>query len=234
MQTKVNNWVDRFREFHSMSTTEQIVRLVYFHTVVESRGSISRQELEVLFRFVEVPVPANVPQLLTHLTGKGRRLIKDGAEYSLRREVRISISDELNPVTPASAPIPVGTVPAFEFADRKFSDQKIQTLLIEAKRCYATECWNACGILMRIILERTLDSVSPAIKSANGLKDKLNYCVSNPGHFSKTIVEGLKELKGGKLLGDIVAHHSSILLDKHDVDLVTTPFRLFLKEVKTI
>jgi hypothetical protein len=234
MKSKVNEWVDQFRTFHELNDTEQIVRLIYFHIVSEKRESISRQELEQLFEFVEIPVPSNLGQMLTYLCGKGDRLINKGrGEYSLRREVRQSIEKELEQLKGAPPP-PTGPVPAFEFMGRVFKDKKIEALLVEAKKCYANHCWNACGILMRIVLERTLDSADTRVRAASGLKDKLNVGISTAGIFSKTIVDALRELKNAKLLGDIVAHHSSIVLDKSDVDLVAPTLKVLIKEVTTV
>lgn len=87
---------------------------------------------------------------------------------------------------------------------------------------------------MRTVLERTLDSSDPKLKSATGLKDKLNVAISTPGLLSRTIVDALRELKSAKLVGDIVTHHSSILLDKSDVDLVAPSLKMLIKEVNTI
>jgi len=228
--SKLNQWIDQFPEFHALPPTEQIVRLAYFSEVEDAQETTPRQRFSALFDTIGVEQPANLAQMLTYLAGRGKRLLKRDGGYSLRREVRQAIREELerfSGIQSAASRL----VPAFEFPGQSFIDGKVRTLLAEAKKSYATECWNACGILVRIIIERTLDSVDPKIKGIQGLRDKLNYCVSNPGQFSKSIIEGLKELKGAKLVGDIVAHHSSITLDKHDVDVVIPPFRMLLKEV---
>jgi hypothetical protein len=234
MKSKANEWVGQFPSFHELNDTEQIVRLVYFHTIEEKRETISKQELEQLFVFVDVPVPANLVQMLAYLSGKGSRLINKGGEYSLRREVRQGIDAELAKITGNQPPPKLGPAPAFEFPGRDFKDKKVEVLLREAKRCYATECWNACGILMRIVLERTLDSADPRLKATGGLKAKLNVGISTAGIFSQTIVDTLKELKSAKLIGDIVAHHSSIVLDKPDIDLVAPSLRMLIKEITSV
>jgi hypothetical protein len=72
--------------------------------------------------------------------------------------------------------------------------------------------------LLRIILERTLDASDTRLKHTDELKGKLNLAISTPGIFSRTITDTLKELKNAKLIGDIVAHHSSVLLDESDID----------------
>jgi hypothetical protein len=234
MKLKANEWVDQFPNFHDLNDTEQIVRLVYFHTIEEKRDTISRAELQQLFEFVDVPIPDSLPQMLTYLSGRGNRLINRSGEYSLRREVRQSIQTELETITGRQPPPKIGPVPAFEFPDRVFKDKKVEILLAEAKRCYANECWNACGILMRIVLERTLDTANPNVKATSGLKGKLNVGISTGGIFSQTIVDTLKELKSAKLVGDIVAHHSSVVVDKSDVDLVAPSLRMLIKEVTTV
>ncbi len=231
MKSRANDWVDQFpRPFHTLASTDQIVRLVYFHTIEENRETISREELEQLFGFVDTPVPPNLPQLLAYLCGNGGRLIAKNGEYSLRREVRQAIGKELGQVPPPK----IGHVPQFEFGDRQFKDEKVRVLLSEAKSCYGTGCWNACGILMRIVLERTLDASHPSLKTASGLQKKLDLAISTPSMFSKTIIGALKQLKSAKLIGDIAAHHSSIILDKSDIDLVTAPLKMLIKEVTTV
>jgi hypothetical protein len=234
MKSKVNQWVDQFPGFHELNDTEQIVRLVYFHTIEEKRETVTKSEIEQLFEFVDLPVPANLAQMLVYLAGKGNRLINKSGEYSLRREVRQSIETALDAIRGVQAPPKVAPVPAFEFPGRAFKDKKVEVLLLEATRCYGNQCWNACGILMRIVLERTLDSADPRLKATPGLKAKLNAGTSTPGIFSKTIVDALRNLGTAKLLGDIVAHHSTIVLDKPDVDLVAPSLRMLIKEVTTV
>jgi hypothetical protein len=234
MKSRVNEWIDQFPNFHELSATEQIVRLVFFHSIEEKRETISREELQQLFEFIDVTVPTNLPQLLAHLCKRGARLLNKAGEYSLRREVRQSIDQELQAVKGSLPPPKLGPVPAFEFPGKTFKDAKVKILLDETKKCYATECWNACGILMRIVLERTLDSTDPRMKATGGLKDRLNLGISTAGLFSRTIVDTLKELRSAKLVGDIVAHHSFIIVDKPDIDLVVPSLRMLLKEVSTV
>ena len=121
----------------------------------------------------------------------------------------------------------------FEFAGRAFTDAKIAALLDELKKCYPQGCWNACGLLIRIIVERTLDTVDAAVKAKSGLRDKVNAC-RGLAALSKTLREALDGIQGAKIFGDIAAHHSRILLDKSDVDLALPAFRVLIKEAKTI
>jgi hypothetical protein len=235
MKSKVNAWIDQFPDFNALPDTAKVVRLVFFHTVEENRETISRPELEQLFQFAGVRTPDFLRQVLTNLSRKGGPLIKKtGGEFSLERGARKSIQGELDTLAGKPKPPKVDPVPHFEFPGKVFTDKKVEVLLLEVSKCYATECWNACGILMRIILERTLDSVDPRLKAAVGLKDKLNIGISTAGLFSKTLVDTLKELKAAKLIGDIVAHHSTVVLDKPDINFVVPSLRMLLKEVKTI
>ena len=78
MKQRVNEFVDLFPDFHSQEKTGQIVRLVYFHAVEEARESVSRDELERLFKLADLPVPENLMQLLLYLCRKGAKLIRAG------------------------------------------------------------------------------------------------------------------------------------------------------------
>jgi hypothetical protein len=234
MRSKVNDWIDQYPDFHEFTSVEQISRLIYFHTVVEKSQTASKDDLDTLFDFINVPRPTNLSQVLGSMCGKGRRLIGASGEYSLQRQVRQQIETEVERITGQRKPEKLGPVPAFEMTGKTFNDNKVSVLWEEAKKCYALECWNACGILMRIVLERTLDSVDPKLRAAQGLKDKLNVAISTAGLFSKSMVDALKELKNAKLAGDIVAHHSTILLDKTDIDPVAAPLKFLLREVTTI
>jgi hypothetical protein len=234
MKEDVNSWVGRFYpSFHELEPVEQVVRLIYFHTVIAGQGCTRHKDVAALFDAIELGKPNNLPQLLFYASTRGKRLLKSDGGFRLRREIRQNIEEEQRQPSelPQVAAVPV---PPFEFPNQIIKDAKINVLLKEAKACYRSDCWNACGILVRIIIERSLDSVSPAIKSASGLKDKLNLCISNPGTFSKSIVEALKELKGAKLIGDVVAHHSNIILDKHDIDVVVPAFRMLVKEINPL
>ena len=113
----------------------------------------------------------------------------------------------------------------------KKRDKKIFVLGSEANVNWQNECWNSCGILMRIILERSLDKKDSRIKQKNGLKDKINFSLST-SIFSKSIREALKKLDHStKITGDIVAHDSNILLSKNDIELAIVPLNMFLKDV---
>jgi|SRR5208282_5797628 hypothetical protein len=233
MKESVNEFVDLFPNFHSLGQTAQIVRLVYFHAVVEARESVNKDELERLFKFTNVPVPKNLSQLLTYLCNKGEKLINADGEFSLRREVRKEIEQEVRGLRGSAAPPRIEGGSPFDFGGRVFSDAKVGALLEELKKCYPQQCWNACGLLIRIIVERTLDSVDASVKAKNGLRDKINVC-RGLSQLSKSLREALDGLQGAKIIGDIAAHHSKILLDKSDIDLALPAFRVLIKEVKGI
>jgi hypothetical protein len=234
MKDKVNEFVDLFNNFHSLDQTDQIVRLVYFHTIEEGRESINKVELERLFKFAQVQPPKNLPQQLTYLCGRGGKLLNESGEFSLRREVQKGLEQEIRSLRGAPLPPVIDGILAFDFPGKVFKDPKIVVLLEEARKCYTQGCWNACGLLIRIMIERALDSVDSAVKAKQGLKDKINYCKSASQLFSKSVRESLEGLHSVKLIGDIAAHHSKIILDKGDIDLVLAPFRMLIKEVATI
>lgn len=111
-------------------------------------------------------------------------------------------------------------------------DKKVYILGIELNQNWQTQnCWNSCGILMRIILERALDRKNNDIKNKSGLKDKINYCLSL-NIFGKSVSEALKKLDNStKITGDIVAHDSNILLSQNDIELAIIPFRFLLADI---
>ncbi len=233
MKQKVNEFVDLFPDFHSLDQTAQIVRLVYFHAIEEGRESINRGELEHLFQLADVPVPKNLSQLLVYLCGKGEKLINSKGEFSLRREVRKEIDREVRERRGSAAPPRLDGGSPFDFGAKTFTDPKIAALLVELRKCYPQQCWNACGLLIRIIIERTLDTVDASVKAKIGLRDKINAC-RGLTVLSKSTRESLDGLQGAKIIGDIAAHHSRILLDKSDIDLVLPAFRVLIKEVGTV
>lgn len=230
MKSRVNEFVDVFPDFHSSPATDQIQRLVYFHTVLEGRESVNVTELERLFDFAGLPIPRNMPKLLAYLCGKGAKLLGRNGEFSLRRHVSKQIGQDMGIAAPPS----INGVTAFDFQGRVFSDLKVSALVCEIKKCYANQCWNACGLLIRIVIERTLDSVDPAIKQKVGLKDKINFAKSLGAAFSKSMREALDHLHGAKIVGDIAAHHSKIILEKPDIDVILPAFRMLIKEVKSV
>src|ERR1022692_3592602 len=232
MKQKVNEFVDLFPDFHSLGATAQIVRLAYFHAIEEGRESVSKDERQHLFQLTAVPVPKKT-QLLAYLCDKGQKLINSKGEFSLRREVRKEIEHEVRGLRGSAAPPKLDGGSPFDFAGRTFTDAKIGALLEELRRCYPQACWNACGLLIRIIVERTLDTVDAAVKAKTGLRDKINAC-KGIASLSKSLREALDGLHGAKIIGDIAAHHSKILLDKPDVDLVLPALRVLIKEVKTV
>ncbi len=114
----------------------------------------------------------------------------------------------------------------------KKADKKVYILGIELNQNWqAQNCWNSCGILMRIILERVLDRKNNDIKNKNGLKNKIGFCLSS-NIFGKSVSEALKKLDNStKITGDIVAHDSNILLSKNDIELAIIPFRVLLTDI---
>jgi hypothetical protein len=232
MKAKINDFLDLFPGFHELPQTAQIVKVVFFHTVEEGRESVNSTELERLFRLADVPVPPNMNDLLRYLSGRGAKLISTNGEFSLRREARKGLQAELDSLRGTFTPPPVDSASPFNFGARKFTDAKIATLISEIHRCYLQQCWNACGILIRIVIERTLDSIDPAVKAKMGLKDKINLCRNLA--LSKTMKEALDSVQNAKIIGDIAAHHSKVILEKPDIDLVLPVFRILLKEVHTV
>ncbi len=233
MKDRINEFVDLFPGFHSLGPTAQIVRLVYFQAIEEARESANKHELEHLFRFADVPVPRNLAQLLTYLCGRGRKLISSNGEFSLRREVRKEIEQEVSTLRGSTIPPKLDGGSPFDFGPKVFTDTKIAALLVELRKCYPQLCWNSCGLLIRIIVERTLDTVDVSVKAKIGLRDKINAC-RGLSALSKSTREALDGLHGAKIMGDIAAHHSKVLLDKNDIDLVLPAFRVLIKEVSTI
>lgn len=113
----------------------------------------------------------------------------------------------------------------------KTKDKKISILGSETNFNWQVGCWNACGILMRIILERALDRKDKKVKQRRGLERKINYCLSN-NIFGKTLSGALKKLQHStKITGDIVAHDSNILLSEDDIELSIVPLNMIVKDV---
>jgi hypothetical protein len=234
MKLKVDELLNLYQDFQHLAATDQIIRLVYFHTVIEARETVSKEQLENLFDFAELPLPRNFPKLLAYLCKRGKKLLNKKGEYSLQRQARKGLEQELQELQGKPAPPRMAGGEAFDFPGRTFKDAKVSALLTEARKCYGQECWNACGILTRIIIERTLDSVDARVKAKQGLKDKINFCVGETTLFSQSVREGLKGFHAAKIVGDIAAHHSTIVLDGNDIGIVLAPFRMLMKEVQTI
>jgi hypothetical protein len=181
MKSRVNDFLNLFPQFHELDPKEQITRLVFLHTVEEKRETVSQDEIESLFNFAELSVPKALPQTLGYLCGRGKILRRQGNEYSLERPVRLAIQEEVDHLRGIVVPPAIDIDAIFTFPSKTFKDAKVRKLLEEAGKCHALECWNACGILIRIITERALDALDPAVKAKSGLKDKINYATSAPG-----------------------------------------------------
>ena len=151
---------------------------MYFHAIEEGRESANRNDLERLFSLADLPIPKNLSQLLVYLAGKGKKLNSANGEFSLRRDVRQELDQELRGFRGLAPPFRLEGGSAFDFPGRIFADAKINALLQELKKCYPKECWNACGLLIRIIIERTLDAIDAGVRSKTGLEDKINACRS--------------------------------------------------------
>lgn len=112
----------------------------------------------------------------------------------------------------------------------KSKDNKVYVLAREVNTSWETGCWNSCGILMRIILERALDKKRSDLRS-EGLKRKISVSLSDKT-FGKSVAEALSKLDNStKISGDIVAHDSNIILDKNDIELAIVPLNVLLKDI---
>lgn len=208
--------------------------MIYFHAVEEGRESANQQEIENLFRFAGLAVPKNLGQKLGYLCGRGRKLLLPRkGEYELHREVKRTIGEEVRAARREPLPIVFDGSGPFAFAGRTFNDKKIAALVDELRRCHATQCWNACGLLMRIVIERTVDAADPAVKAKIGLKDKLNKC-RELTTLAKSVRESIEHLHSAKIIGDIAAHDSKIVVDEPDINLALPHFRVLLKSVTTV
>jgi Domain of unknown function (DUF4145) len=234
VKQRINEFVDLFPEFHRLNATEQILHVIYFHAVEEGRESANCADIESLFRLASLAPPKNLPQMLGYLCGRGKKLLSQSrGEYELRREVRLKIAEEVRATRGKPAPIVINDNGPFDFKDRTFTDKKVAALIDELRRCHAMQCWNACGLLMRIVIERTVDTVDPGVKAKSGLKDKLNKC-REITVLGKSVRESIEHLHGAKIIGDIAAHDSKIVVDEPDINLALPHFRLLLKSVTAV
>jgi hypothetical protein len=109
------------------------------------------------------------------------------------------------------------------------SNPKAAALLDELQRCYQAACWNACGILIGVLIERALDAVEPDCREQRGLGKKLSYCLNQSSQFGASLKDALRELKAAKVTRDIAAHDSTIILGKSDIDTAVPYFRHLVK-----
>jgi hypothetical protein len=234
MKQRIDEFIDLFPGFHAFDEGDQILYMIYFHAVEERRGSANQPEIEHLFRLAGLAMPKHLGQKLGYLCGRGGKLLPPNeGEYQLHREVMRTIGEEVRAARGAPPPIVINDNGPFEFKGRMFKDKKISALLDELRRCHSTQCWNACGLLMRIVIERTVDTVDPAVKAKSGLRDKLNKC-REIKILGKSVRESIEHLHSAKIIGDIAAHDSAIIVDEPDISLVLTHFRVLLKGVGTI
>lgn len=105
------------------------------------------------------------------------------------------------------------------------NNAKAAALLNELQSCYRAECWNACGILIGVLIERALDAIEPKCRPERGLSRKLGYCTNHSSEFGTSLKDALRELKAAKLTRDIAAHDSAIILGKPDIDTAVPYFR---------
>jgi len=234
MKQRINEFVDLFPAFHRLVAIRQILYMIYFHAVEGGRETANQAEIETLFRLAGVAVPKNLGQKLGYLCGRGAKLLPpNNGEYELRREVKREIGEEVRSMRGEFAPVVIDDNGPFEFKGQTFTDKKVAALLDELRRCHAMQCWNACGLLMRIIIERTVDTVDPAVKAKSGLKDKLNKC-REIASLGKSVRESIEHLHSAKIIGDIAAHDSKIVVDEPDINLALPHFRVLLKTVTTV
>jgi hypothetical protein len=234
MKQRINEFVDLFPAFHRLNPMQQILYVIYFHAVEEGRESANQAEIESLFRLAGVAVPKNLGQKLGYLCGRGAKLLPPNkGEYELRREVKRDFEEEIRAMRGQLAPVVIDAKGPFDFNGRTFTDKKLAVLLDELRRCHALQCWNASGLMMRIIIERAVDTVDPAVKAKSGLKDKLNKCREITS-LGKSVRESIEHLHSAKIIGDIAAHDSKIVVDEPDVNLALPHFRILLKSVTSV
>lgn len=229
MSRTLFSFIDRIDDFESLSETDKILDLIYFYTQIDKAPSINMDELKSLFLDADVGVPRNLRQLVAYLLRKRKLFPISPTNWRLNLKEKkrivaslIDISKKGKIAQPASF---------LRFNLKVINDKKIKVLLRELAITHKGKCWNASGILIRIILERLLDRKNAKVKAKKGLDNKLNYCISNNNLFGRSIRESLKQLRNAKIVGDIVAHDSSIILDQGDVDICLPSLRILVKDI---
>lgn len=104
------------------------------------------------------------------------------------------------------------------------SDKKMKALISELKFCYFADFYNAAGALIRAILERALNKLSPDIAVRDSLKNKINFTISNYKNlgFSENDKEILKELKNCRWVGNYILHDDLILMRSNIEEILKT------------
>lgn len=229
MSRNLSSFIDIIDNFESLSETDKILNLTYFYTQIDKAPSINIDELKSLFIDTDVGVPKNLRQLVAYLLRKHKLFPVSPTNWRLNLKEKKKIAASLVGISKKEKI----TQPAsfLRFNLKVVNDKKIKVLLKELAITHEDKCWNASGILIRIILERLLDRKDAKVKVKKGLNNKLNYCISNNNLFGRSIRESLEHLRNAKIIGDIVAHDSSIILDQGDVDICLPSLRILVKDI---
>lgn len=225
----LSSFIDKIGDFESLSETDKILNLTYFYTQIDNAPSINIDELKSLFIDADLGVPRNLRQLVAYLVKKRKLFPVSPTNWRLNLKEKKRIKTSLFDINQRGrVPQPASFL---KFNLKIINDKKIKVLLKELAIIYKDKCWNASGILIRIILERLLDRKEAKVKARKGLENKLDYCISNNNLFGRSIRECLKQLRNAKIIGDIVAHDSSIILDQGDIDICLPALRILVKDI---
>lgn len=137
------------------------------------------------------------------------------------REMQITLKDQK----------PVEFINLKEFSN--IQDPRISEFLSELNACWKVEAPNACMLLIRALMNNSLDYYykDTEKKIGDGLKGKLNFFIKNES-LEKTVKEAMVHLlMNAKIFGDIAAHSRDTLITMSDVDHCRAALKIFLTKI---
>ncbi len=112
---------------------------------------------------------------------------------------------------------------------KSIKDKKTKALITELKFCYFANLYNSTGVLIRAILERVLNQLSPDIKQENNLKNKIDFTINNYKslNFCSNDKDILNDFNNQRWIGNYVLH-SDLLLSESNIEGTLKTFCIFL------
>lgn len=234
----LENFVSQVEEFDTLSASEKIEYIVYYHTITKEQGGVKGKDIDLSFDELKIPRYSNSIQFLSSNSKKTKnkppKFVVQKGLYHLERTKKAEIDSKID------APRKINPTNNY-FPLELFKNTRgyLEIISTQAAGCYDQGLYDACSVMTRKLLEILIieaferHNISEKIKNTGGnfffLSDLIDIfnaeTVWNIGRNAKSSMPNLKKM------GDLSAHNRRYIARKGDIDKLKDDLRIVLEEL---
>ena len=233
MNTELEIFVEKIKDFESLSASEKIPYFVYFLSMNEDKDVLPAQ-VKDCFTALSVPAYSNIPSYMRKKSsGKDAIFIRTKHGYHLSRNAKFNIASNISDIIlmpPTNDLLPVSIA--------KGTRAYIEEVTNQMCCCYDRGLFDACFVMMRKLLETLIiecferHGASDEIKVNNQflfLSDLIPKYLSSP--YWNTSLNLQNNIGKIKKFGDLSAHNRRFLAKKEHIDSIKAEASQVIQEI---